>query len=135
MQMMQARLFEDVRKSLPGCYLPILTITENGKGVLDIDTVKGCALGMKAYPVNGCYNECYACKTAKRYGIDFSVSISRKIIGREHAGTLRRIMDHYSSTWYRIGTAGDPCHDWDNTITVINSLRHMGKTPVIITKH
>lgn len=129
-------LFTDFYNDAPTKeYKPVLTIVENNKGVLDIDTVKGCTLGMKAYPNGGCYGECYACKTAKRYGIDFTVSVSRKIMGREHAGTLRRLMDHYSSTWYRIGTAGDPCHDWDNTITVINALRHMNKTPVIITKH
>jgi hypothetical protein len=116
-------------------YLPIITAVENGKGVIDVDTVKGCSLGMAAYPDGGCYGECYARKNAALYGIDFSVSVSRKFRGREHLNTVTRIMNGYKSPWYRIGTAGDPCHDWDNTLTVCNALRHTKKIPVIITKH
>jgi hypothetical protein len=37
----------------PGQYLPVLTVVENRKGVLDVDTVKGCALGMQHYPEGG----------------------------------------------------------------------------------
>jgi hypothetical protein len=134
--MIQAMLFEDPREPrFPGQYGHILTVVENRKGVLDVDTVKGCALGMAAYPEGGCYGECYAYKNAVRYGIDFTKSISRKLSGREHCATVRRIMNHFSSTWYRIGTAGDPCHDWDNTVTVCKALWHSKKTPVIITKH
>jgi hypothetical protein len=44
------------------------------------------------------------------------------------------VRDH-PSTWYRIGTAGDPSHDWNNTISVCESLVGTKKTPVIITKH
>jgi len=116
-------------------YLPVLTVNENKKGVLDVDTVKGCSAGMKAYPDGGCYGECYALKTANLYGKDFSVSISRKFMGREHLNTVTRIMNSYPVSWYRIGVFGDPCHDWQNTITVCNALRHTNKIPVIVTKH
>jgi hypothetical protein len=120
-----------------GLYLPILTVSENLKGVIDVDTVKGCHLGMKAYPHGGCYGECYANKNAKLYGYDFTRSISRKISGREHRGTLNGILNNYKSPWYRIGTAGDPCHDWQNTLVVIRAFRYQytNKVPVIITKH
>ena len=91
-QINQNRLFPDIRESLPGCYLPVLTVTENGKGVLDVDTVKGCTEGMKKYPEGGCYGECYAAKTAKRYGIDFTKSISRQFCGLWHRTTLTKIM-------------------------------------------
>jgi hypothetical protein len=130
-------LFFDFREEIKTekTYSKVLTARLNGKGVLDVDTVKGCMVGMKNYPNGGCYGECYAYKTAHRYGIDFSQSVSRKFIGREHLNTITRIMNKISMTWYRIGTAGDPCHDWDNTITVINALRHTKKTAVIITKH
>jgi hypothetical protein len=37
--------------------------------------------------------------------------------------------------WYRIGVAGDPSLDWDNTVTVCELLRHTRKIPVIVTKH
>lgn len=115
-------------------YLPILTASENQKGVLDVDTVKGCTLGMRAQPGVGCYGECYANKTASRYGIDFTVSVSRKLTPANRIGIFCAVRDH-PSYWYRIGTAGEPCHDWDNTLEVCEYLKPTGKTPVIITKH
>lgn len=115
-------------------YLPILTATENQKGVLDVDTVKGCTLGMKARPGVGCYGECYANKIAKRYGIDFTVSVSRKLTPWNRTAVFCTVRD-FSASWYRIGTAGEPCHDWDNTLEVCEYLKATGKTPVIITKH
>jgi hypothetical protein len=134
--MNQLSLLDDKREvALSKRYLPVLTAVLNRKGVIDVDTVKGCTLGMRAYPGGGCYGECYAQKTAAMYGIDFSVSVSRKLRGREHLNTVTRQINEYDTAWYRIGTAGDPCHDWDNTLTVCNALRHTNKTPVIITKH
>jgi hypothetical protein len=115
-------------------YHPILTAVENGKGVLDVDTVKGCTIGMKAYPDGGCYGECYAQKNAARYGIDFAQSISRKLTPFTQNEIFFIVKDYYAS-WYRVGTAGDPCHDWENTLEVLEWLKPTGKTPVIITKH
>lgn len=115
-------------------YLPILTAVENGKGVLDVDTVKGCTLGMQAYPTGGCYGECYAAKTATRYGIDFTHSVTRQMNHRSWRDVFCLVRDH-SATWYRIGTAGDPSHDWENTVAVCEALVGTGKTAVIITKH
>jgi hypothetical protein len=116
-------------------YLPVLTAVENQKGVLDVDTVKGCTLGMRANMGGaGCYDECYAFKTAQRFGIDFSVSVSRKLTTENSASIYRTVKTHRAS-WYRIGVAGDPCHDWDHTLDVCEFLRGTGKTPVIITKH
>jgi hypothetical protein len=127
-------LFDDGAPIGPRQYLPILTATENQKGVLDVDTVKGCTLGMRRYPDGGCYGECYAQKTAHQYGIDFSVSVSRKIDLRTWDAVFCAVRD-FRASWYRIGTAGDPCHDWDNTLEVCEALRPTGKVPVIITKH
>jgi hypothetical protein len=118
----------------PRLYRPILTAAENTKGVLDVDTVKGCTLGMRVYPDGGCYGECYAQKTANQYGIDFAVSVSRKLTPWNTKEVFFAVKDH-SASWYRIGTAGDPCHDWENTIQACEALRATGKTPVIITKH
>lgn len=115
-------------------YLPILTAVENQKGVLDVDTVKGCAAGMSAHPNGGCYGECYANKNARRYGLDFSVSVTRRLMPWDSVDIFCTVRDHYA-TWYRIGTAGDPSHDWEITISVCEALRETGKTPVIITKH
>lgn len=119
----------------PPCnYRPFITATENGKGVLDVDTVKGCTLGMQAYPDGGCYGECYAYRTAGRYGINFLQSVSRKLFKSNRADVFIIVKNHGAS-WYRVGTAGDPCHDWDNTIEVLEFLRMALKIPVIVTKH
>ena len=119
----------------PRPYLPVITIERNRKGVIDVDTVKGCTLGMTARPGVGCYGECYAAKTAKWYGIDFTKSVSRQFMGREHRDTLIKKLLTFPETWYRIGTFGDPCHDWKHTVAVIRALRWAKKTAVIITKH
>ena len=121
-------------------YRPFLTAVENRKGVMDVDTVKGCTLGMSAYPDGGCYGECYACRNAQRYGINFTISVSRKLMGWpkngfRHLDTINKILQANNANWYRIGTAGDPCHDWENTVKICEALRPMKKTPVIITKH
>jgi len=116
-------------------YSRVLTVQMNGKGVLDCDTVKGCTSGMAVYPDGGCYGECYAAKGATRSGIDFSVSVSRKLMDREHIATVIHEMRKHSVGWYRVGVAGDPCHDWDGTMSSLRVLRYAGKTPVVITKH
>ena len=134
--MNQVALFNADKDPYPnGYYRPVLTVVENGKGVLDVDTVKGCTMGMSAYPQGGCYGECYAAKNAVRCGIDFSKSVSRQYCGLWHRTTLLKLMVAYPTTWYRIGTAGDPCHDWTHTISICRDFRWAQKTPVIITKH
>nr|AKH46940.1 hypothetical protein [uncultured marine virus] len=115
-------------------YRPVLTAVENNKGVLDVDTVKGCAAGTAAYPNGGCYGACYANKIANTYGFDFSVSVSRKLYSRNLYGIFQTIKAHRAG-WYRIGTHGDPSHDWGNTVSVCERLSETGKTPVIVTKH
>jgi len=118
----------------PKTYLPFITATENAKGVLDVDTVKGCFHGMKAYPETGCYGECYANKTATRYGIEFKTSISRLFTTETFSDLFFAVKNHHAE-WYRIGVAGDPCHDWEHTVYVCEALKHTRKIPVIITKH
>lgn len=112
-------------------YLEDLSATVNRKGVLDIDTVKGCSLGMSAHPDGGCYGLCYANKIASFYGIDFTKSVSRKFLNRF---AIERTVRRHSESWFRIGTMGDPCHDWDLTVMVCKWLGKF-KTPIIITKH
>lgn len=126
---------EEDEKESPRKYRPVLTATENRKGVLDVDTVKGCICGMAAYPGGGCYGECYARKTAAMYGIDFSTSVPRKLFGAQHTNNIRSAVADHKATWYRVGTFGDPCHDWENTLSVCEALRFTNKTPVIVTKH
>jgi hypothetical protein len=116
-----------VRRLLVERYKPKLTVSGNRKGVLDVDTVKGCTLGMKARPKGGCYGHCYANATAELYGFDFPTSISRKVEDRERSVIERQLMAH-PATWFRIGNMGDPCHDWDLTAEVCEWLGKL-KTP------
>lgn len=114
-------------------YSKRLTVVTNRKGVLDVDVVKGCTLGMKAYPNGGCYGVCYASSSAKLYGFDFPVSVSRKPLEEERKQIEKAIRKH-DATWFRIGNMGDPCHDWDNVAETCEWL-HKIKTPIIVTKH
>jgi len=116
------------------CYLSRLSAVENERGVMDVDTIKGCTLGMQAYPGGGCYGECYANKTARRYGITFAKSVTRKLFKSDLTEVFFTVKDH-AANWYRVGVAGDPCHDWEHTISVVSALRDTGKIPVVITKH
>ena len=115
-------------------YKAELTVICTNKGVLELDTVKGCTHGMAKYPDGGCYGECYANKIARRYGINFAESVSRKMNDKNFSSIFNFIKKH-PLHWYRIGVTGDPCHDWENTISVCENLKETGKIPVIITKH
>jgi len=125
---------KQLRLSIGRKYKTVLTAIENNKGCLDVDTIKGCAYGMATYPNGGCYGECYANKIAKARGFDFTTSVIRQTTKATTFSVFSAIKKHYA-TWYRIGTSGDPCHDWEHTVRVCEEMYHTGKTPVIVTKH
>lgn len=129
---MQPDLFQPARRK--SAYRPVITASENLKGVLDVDTVKGCELGMSAHPRGGCYGACYAAKTAALYKRDFRASVSRMPCRKAWREVWAKVKA-FRASWYRIGTAGDPSHDWDTTLRVCELLASTGKQPVIITKH
>ena len=112
-------------------YNDILSVNTNRKGVLDVDTVKGCSHGMKKYPKGGCYGLCYASKVSRFYGFDFSKSVVRHNIDKR---VVENQLINHRSPWVRIGTMGDPSFDWDFTANVCEWLSRF-KTPVVITKH
>jgi hypothetical protein len=128
-------------------YKPEITTSVNIKGVLDIDSVKGCYYGIKKYPGGGCYGLCYAAKMAKIRGYDFNNSISRNI-NNKNSSQLRlfdsflnmgdknifRTVEKHNMDWFRIGTMGDPCHNWELTCYLCEWLYRL-KIPVIVTKH
>ena len=112
-------------------YTSSLSATINRKGVLDIDTVKGCLFGMKKYPYGGCYGVCYANKISSFYGYDFSKSVVRKNINYQ---IIENIIKRHKLPWFRIGTMGDPSYNWDYTVYICEWLGKF-KIPVIVTKH
>ena len=114
-------------------YNPNLSASLNRKGVLDVDTVKGCEFGMGKYPDGGCYGLCYACKTARVYGYNFNKSVIREISNGERS-KIEKVVKRHSAPWFRIGTMGDPSYNWDHTLDVCEWLGKF-KVPVVVTKH
>ena len=45
-------------------YLNKISLNKNSRGIYSLDTSVGCASGM-ANEQGGCYNDCYAAKSAK----------------------------------------------------------------------
>lgn len=115
-------------------YANVLTVDINQKGVLDVDTVKGCTAGMNARPGTGCYGGCYAAKIAKFRGIDFASSVTRKVSGVADARAIERAVAAAPEGFFRVGTMGDPCHAWEHTVATIEWLAPFA-VPVIVTKH
>lgn len=111
-----------------------LTATENDKGVLDLDVVKGCSGGMQAHPDGGCYGSCYAARIAKRRGLDFGKSVSRYPRTPAEVAAMVRFIRLSPLPFVRIGVMGDPSHDWTGTARVARFVAPY-KPVVIITKH
>ena len=125
-------------------YKSIISLSKNERGIWDLDTIKGCKSGMLENP-KGCYNDCYAFKTANRYGIDFSKSIERNFENEAHKQQIIRQIEKIDMSFIRIGCAGDPSENWEHTIKIIKEIRDSSqlsffdisskKQIVIITRH
>lgn len=111
-----------------------LTIDVNSKGVLDVDTVKGCTFGIAAHGPKGCYKNCYAAAVAKFRGIDFSKAVVRTVKKYAQAKHIERRVKASPLGFFRVGTMGDPCHSWDATVETVSWLSPFA-VPVVITKH
>jgi hypothetical protein len=125
-------------------YKNTLTASVNRKGVLDIDTFKGCPEGIKSCGKNGCYGLCYAAKTSTFYGYDFEAGSKRNIsntkqiklfdiAGLYGSKAIYNKVKNHNLAWFRIGTMGDPSHDWGITLEVCEWLCKL-KTPIIVSK-
>jgi hypothetical protein len=115
-------------------YRDLLTVDINSKGVLDVDTVKGCTFGIAAHGAKGCYQGCYAAAIAKFRGIDFSKAVVRKVKTWAQAKQIEKRVKAAPLGFFRVGTMGDPCHSWDETVETVSWLSKYAR-PVVITKH
>jgi hypothetical protein len=125
-------------------YKNIISLSNNERGIWDLDTIKGCKSGLLENP-NGCYNDCYAFKTAKRYGIDFSKSIERNFKDELHRNLIVKKIEKIDMPFIRIGCSGDPSENWQHTINIIKQIKENSqlslfdisskKQIVIITRH
>jgi hypothetical protein len=83
----------------------------------------------------GCYNDCYAAKSSKLYGYDFSKTVLREFEDRYHvAETIRRI-NRIRLDFVRIGCSGDPSENWEHALKIIRQIEFCSKEIVIITRH
>jgi hypothetical protein len=115
-------------------YAPLLTADVNRKGVLDVDTVKGCAGGVAANGDRGCYGACYAEAIARFRGLKFAEPVTRKVTTRAQAKQIETAVKAAPQHFFRVGTMGDPSHDWSETAETVEWLSAWA-TPIIVTKH
>lgn len=125
-------------------YKTTIYLSKNGRGIYDLDTIKGCESGMLENP-KGCYGDCYSFKIANRYGIDFKQSIKRSFLDEAHRQSIIKQIEKVDMPFIRIGCSGDPSEDWEHTINIIKQIRDNSqltlfdisstKQIVIITRH
>lgn len=115
-------------------YSPIITLTRNSRGIYSLDTSIGCKSGLENNK-GGCYNDCYAAKSAKLYGYDFSNTILRDFVNEKHRRQIVNKINRIKLDFVRIGTSGDPSENWEHTISILKKIDKCNKQIVIITKH
>jgi hypothetical protein len=111
-----------------------ISLTKNSRGVYSLDTSIGCHSGM-TNNVGGCYNDCYAAKSAKLYGYDFSKTVLRYFLNKKHEQQIINQINKIKLPFVRIGTSGDPSENWEHTLNIIDVISKCNKQIVIITKH
>jgi len=115
-------------------YSPIISLTKNSRGIYSLDTSIGCKSGMEN-ELGGCYNDCYAAKSAKLYGYDFSKTILRSFKDEKHRKKIVIQISKIPMPFIRIGTSGDPSENWAHTLKILEQIQGCNKEIVIITKH
>lgn len=111
-----------------------IALVRNSRGIYGIDTSMGCASGM-TNSEGGCYNDCYAAKSAKLYGYDFSKTVLRHFESRSHERKILSQIDKCKLDFIRIGCSGDPSENWEHCMNILKVISRCNKEIVIITKH
>jgi len=115
-------------------YSSTISLTTNSRGVSCLDTSIGCNSGM-SNEHGGCYDDCYAAKSAKLYGFNFSKTILRKFKDKKHTQLILNQINRVKLDFIRIGCSGDPSEDWNHTISILKKIDKCNKQIVVITKH
>ena len=113
-------------------YLNKIELTQNFRGVWDLDPFKGCAYS-KLNDGTGCYGICYAAKIAKARGYDFSDVVARYFISDKHLADIQQKLKKLP--FVRLGCMCDPSHDWEHTLSIVDKIQPYQKNIVIVTKH
>jgi len=124
-------------------YKKSITLTQNSRGIWSLDTTLGCVGGTKK-DKKGCYSDCYAARTAKKYGYDFSKLVLRDFDNEKHLKEIKNKIKKVDLKFIRIGTNGDPSDNWEHTIKIIQKIcsdrqlklfDYQDRQIVIITRH
>ena len=124
-------------------YKSIISLSKNGRGIWDLDTTKGCSSGLN-YNSKGCYGDCYAYKTALRYGYDFGKTVLRHFKNESHRVQIVNKIKTIDMPFIRIGCSGDPSENWQHMINILYGLNdnqlnlfpeNGKKQIVVITRH
>lgn len=115
-------------------YSTKISLTKNSRGIYSLDPSIGCHSGM-SNESGGCFGECYAAKSSKLYGYDFSKTVFRNFENDAHRKLIIRKINNVYLDFIRMGTSGDPSEDWAHTISIIKQIDRCNKQIVIITKH
>lgn len=111
-----------------------ISLVRNSREVYILDTSMGCESGLK-YDKRGCYGDCYAAKSAKLYGYDFSTTILRNFENEYHRRKVINQINRIKLDFVRIGGSGDPSENWPHTVSILKKIDKCNKEIVIITKH
>ena len=111
-----------------------ISLTKNSRGIYSLDTSIGCGSGMKNQ-LGGCYNDCYAAKSAKIYGYDFNTTVYRHFESEAHRRLIINKINKIKLDFVRIGCSGDPSENWEHTVSILKKIDTCNKQIVIITKH
>lgn len=111
-----------------------ISLTKNARGIYSLDPSIGCSSGM-VNEVGGCYNDCYAAKSSKLYGYDFSKTVLRYFENEKHRQLIFNQINKIKLDFVRMGTSGDPSENWEHTINILKGIDKCNKEIVVITKH
>jgi hypothetical protein len=115
-------------------YSNTISLTRNSRGIYSLDTSIGCSSGMNN-EIGGCYNDCYAYKSAKIYGYDFNTTVLRDFKNEKHRKEILNKINNAKLDFIRIGCSGDPSENWEHAINIIKKIDKCNKEIVIITRH
>jgi len=115
-------------------YSSKISLTKNSRGIYSLDTSIGCKSGM-SNEQGGCYNDCYAAKSARLYGYDFNKTVLRSFENEKQRFKIINQINKIPLDFVRIGTSGDPSENWEHTINILNQIKNVNKQIVIITRH
>jgi hypothetical protein len=111
-----------------------ITLTKNGRGIWTLDPIMGCKTGLEKNK-KGCFSDCYAARTARIYGYDFSKNVLRYFDNEKHLKSIINKINKLDFDFIRMGNSGDPSEDWEHTISILEKLKGINKEVVIITRH